>query len=476
MQAKRDALAAAAELGLHCPLPDNGAEPFVMWMFQRSTWATKLLDSHPQIAMLDEVFNEPDLDQYATMCRYLSAPPGTRMQELTRKPLPSVRGFKQKFMDCQHHLDASACDPAVERSALSRCIDPRGDSSLAGRKGQLSYALYEQLHAKVICSLRYDSFDVTLSDLTHAVLNEECGVSNLADDASRACWRGVVSAGLTLDPSVFARVLMDNEIRGRFHREMCEAQARAGRAVFFLYYEDLVDAPASTAAALQHFLGVQPAPLSSPLSKANEGAEEWVQNYAELRALRREATSWPTSRVDAACARRQSFWEGRAEEPAAAAAATHAAYALLRKCPPPLASPPPLPPPPPPPPSPSPRAPPPSPRPPPPPPAPPPPPLPLPPPPYPSPSLLAWLSSAAATPPCPAAAAAAAPAFFGGGVAALLSAWLGGALVRCCLRRAAAPPRRRRAKPPPAAAYRRAATPEERASFSADLVATACEE
>eukprot|EP00965_Chrysotila_dentata_P147093 4856741-Pleurochrysis_carterae.AAC.1 len=151
-------------------------------------------------------------------------------------------------------------------NALDRCLAPNptpeehmlssgGDLEMLSTMTRLSYEVYEHVGAKIICSLRYNSFNIALSETTHGILVRECGGSNLKTAEAEECWAQVRRVGVRVDSDKLKSMMITAQLHMQFFREVCEAEARLGRPVFFLYYEDLVDSPETTLADLQRFLG-----------------------------------------------------------------------------------------------------------------------------------------------------------------------------------------------------------------------------
>eukprot|EP00965_Chrysotila_dentata_P144430 4770450-Pleurochrysis_carterae.AAC.1 len=81
----------------HCYQPPEQFTSFVMWMHRRtgSTWTTALLNSHPEITMLGEVFNVLDTPaDFQEMCNFFSTPLGEHSPRGFGKTMTRVRGFK----------------------------------------------------------------------------------------------------------------------------------------------------------------------------------------------------------------------------------------------------------------------------------------------------------------------------------------------------------------------------------------------
>lgn len=161
--------------------------------------------------------------------------------------------------------------------------------------------IYDQVGAKVICSLRYSAFNMSLSEYAHSLLHKSCGVDNLYTSADEACWNRVMQQGITITPEDFAGHVRFREVQNRYHREICEARARKG-PVFFLYYEDLEDDYTKTVHELQDFLGVPRKYISGATSKVNDNPARWIKNFGECCApLATEARSYPTGRSASMC-------------------------------------------------------------------------------------------------------------------------------------------------------------------------------
>jgi len=105
-----------------------------MWMSQRvgSSWVSRLLNSHPEIAMKGEKYNNcQDDDCLEEMCRLFTAP---------ASPETRVRGFKQKFLYCGGgpQLERKMClPPDAGLNALERCLLPDDPSIGIYEKGFL---------------------------------------------------------------------------------------------------------------------------------------------------------------------------------------------------------------------------------------------------------------------------------------------------------------------------------------------------
>lgn len=132
LQSHRRAGAASAGAASACAARE-GTVPFAMWMPGRtgSTWVQEALNSHPEISMLGEVFNNgTDGEGFSrNMCRFYGAPVGRRVRR--------VRGFKQKFFQCDVAVVTSADLPGPILSdypaSLLGGIEAVGISSDNGR-------------------------------------------------------------------------------------------------------------------------------------------------------------------------------------------------------------------------------------------------------------------------------------------------------------------------------------------------------
>ena len=272
-----------------------GTLPFVMWMSQRtgSSWATQLINSHPDIEMRGEDFNDcTDVACFKRMCDFLTS---THRRTV-------VRGFKQKFLYCgaplkaaQHDLEThdvwhsawlqqKLCEaPDGEHDALERCLVPLEGISddVAKSTSAIAHEVYMNLGTKIICSLRRNAFDLALSVASHRLLIQSCGASNLANSDVAACWSRVTQAGVHVDSRPFVDEVRRQVRFTRFQRQICEAQAKK-TPVFFLWYEDMVDDFEKTMRDVQIFLGVSPRQLVSNLRPTNADASSWIINYAEL--------------------------------------------------------------------------------------------------------------------------------------------------------------------------------------------------
>uniref|UniRef100_A0A7S3W528 Sulfotransferase domain-containing protein n=2 Tax=Emiliania huxleyi TaxID=2903 RepID=A0A7S3W528_EMIHU len=272
-----------------------------MWMSQRvgSSWVSRLLNSHPEIAMKGEKYNNcQDDDCLEEMCRLFTAP---------ASPETRVRGFKQKFLYCGGgpQLERKMClPPDAGLNALERCLLPddpsigiyekgflwqwdangtRDNVSMTIRRHQhiLSYQIFTHVGAKVVCMLRRNAFDIALSIETHSLLVQRCGVSNLVNDEAVGCWDEVRREGVRVNVTHFTESVLDQSRFTRFQVEVCEAQARHS-PVYFLWYEDLLNDFSKATHDLQVFLGVTPMELSSSMQKTNEDVHRWILNFDEL--------------------------------------------------------------------------------------------------------------------------------------------------------------------------------------------------
>ena len=268
--------------------PPAGAKPFVMWMSQRtgSSWATSLIDSHPDINMRGESFNScPDAACFKPMCDFLTSPINLNTK--------AVRGFKQKFLFCGDDVHQKMCsEPDGQHDALDRCLMPslnpcvetpnRRCGDLAHITTATSYEIFNNVGAKTICMLRRNAFDTALSVVTHGILVRQCGASNLDRDSIVKCWAKITAQGVHVDATTFAASMRHEARFTRFQQQqVCEAQAKKS-PVFFLHYEDLVDDMEKTMHDVQIFLGVTPRRLTSTMLKANKDASSWITNWDEL--------------------------------------------------------------------------------------------------------------------------------------------------------------------------------------------------
>jgi len=261
-----------------------------MWMPGRSgsTWVQTALNSHPEATMLGESFNNwTGTDAFTgNLCRFFRSP----VNKFTRR----VRGFKQKFFQCNADLQHKHCAFArgkLQENALESCLRPASQPPAAGMLWDAgwnvttdSYRVAEAIGARVVCSLRRSSLDRAISKAIQLALHSRCGVSNAVTVAERACLRRVQRQGVRIDVPYVLRVMQASELAARFNLAVCEAQARR-TPVFFLWYEDLVANPTHVFAELQRFLGLTPRRLTSTAQRivaADPKARSWILNLQEV--------------------------------------------------------------------------------------------------------------------------------------------------------------------------------------------------
>lgn len=268
--------------------PRDGSVPFVMWMPGRtgSTWVQEALNSHPEVTMLGEVFNNGSTGEEFSrnMCSFYGAPIGRRVRR--------VRGFKQKFFQCNADLHDKLCDfrrrPMAMR-ALESCLRPAGMPPPAGMAPDAgwnvstrSYSVYSATGARVICSLRRSSLDRALSKGVQLALFRKCGVSNAVTETERACLHALQQEGVTVDVDKVLQLVQEAEMAAEYNAAVCEAQARFS-PVFFLWYEDLLAQPEAIFDELQRFLGVEPRRLKSTAQRiVSTGAASWIANLKQV--------------------------------------------------------------------------------------------------------------------------------------------------------------------------------------------------
>ena len=261
-----------------------------MWMPGRtgSTWVQEALNSHPEVSMLGEVFNNGTSGAgfVRSMCKFYGAPIGRRVRR--------VRGFKQKFFQCNADLHDKLC--AFQREplamgALDSCLRVASTPpppSMAPDAGwnvtTRSYSVYNAVGTRVICSLRRSSLDRALSKAVQLVFFKKCGVSNAVTDAERTCLRQLQQERVSVSIPYVLQVMREAEMAATYNAAICEAQARFS-PVFFLWYEDLLAHPQRLFDELQRFLGVEPRPLQSSAQRiVSSGASSWIANLAEVQA------------------------------------------------------------------------------------------------------------------------------------------------------------------------------------------------
>ena len=252
-----------------------------------STWVQDALNSHPEITMLGEVFNNWTQNTFTdNVCHFFKSP----IKRHTRH----VRGFKQKFFQCNADLRQKLCAfgrGQLRENALASCVRPASRPPPPGMLWDAgwnvtadSYRVFEGVGARVVCSLRRSSLDRAISKAIQLAFHSSCGVSNAVTPAERACLRRVQRQGVRLDVSYVLRVKHEAELAAQYNLAICEAQARR-TPVFFLWYEDLLANPDVIFAELQQFLGVEPRPLKSTTQRivsADSKARSWILNLDEV--------------------------------------------------------------------------------------------------------------------------------------------------------------------------------------------------
>ena len=267
-----------------------GTVPFVMWMPGRtgSTWVQEALNSHPEVTMLGEVFNNGTSHDGFTqaMCRFYGAPAGRRVRR--------ARGFKQKFFQCNADLKEKLCEyerqPWAQR-ALESCLRPASTPPPPGMAPDAgwnvttrSFSVFTAVGARVICSLRRSSLDRALSKAVQVSFFKKCGVSNAVTAAERACLERMKAEGVRVSVEYVLDVMRQAEMAAAYNAAICEAQARVS-PVFYLWYEDLLAQPDRVFEELQRFIGVEPRPLRSTAQRiVSKGAASWISNLDEVRA------------------------------------------------------------------------------------------------------------------------------------------------------------------------------------------------
>ena len=261
-----------------------------MWMPGRSgsTWVQDALNSHPDVTMLGEVFNNwTGTDTFThNLCRFYRSP----MNRHTRR----VRGFKQKFFQCNANLQEKLCafgTGRLQENALESCLRPATQPPPPGMLWDAgwnvttdTYRVLEAVGARIVCSLRRSSLDRAISKAVQLVFHKTCGVSNAVTAAERACLRRVQRQGVRLDVPYVLRVMQAAELAARYNLAVCEAQARR-TPVFFLWYEDLLANPTHVFAELQRFLGLAPRLLTSTTQRivaADPKVRSWILNLQEV--------------------------------------------------------------------------------------------------------------------------------------------------------------------------------------------------
>jgi hypothetical protein len=291
----------------------EGSVPFVMWMPGRtgSTWVQEALNSHPEITMLGEVFNNGSTTLVERMCGFYGSPIGRRVRR--------VRGFKQKFFQCNSDLHDKLCayrkQPLAMR-ALESCLRPAAVPPPPGMAfdagwnvSTRSYSVYSATATRVICSLRRNSLDRALSKGVQLALFRKCGVSNAVTETERSCLRDLQKEGVTVDVPRVLKLVQEAEMAAAYNAAVCEAQARFS-PVFFLWYEELLAHPQAIFEELQLFLGVEPRQLKSTAQRiVSKEAGSWIANLKEvqdgaarLRQEREGLTAGGQTEADVGCA------------------------------------------------------------------------------------------------------------------------------------------------------------------------------
>ena len=333
--------------------PPANATPFVMWITQRtgSTWALSLLNSHPEISMAGEVLNNCDSEAcFEGMCDLLAGETGAYVPYLRTHggfQVARTRGFKQKFLYCNHKWHECEDYRGSGLNALELCTKPnlmpnsrngRTINRFSQHEAATSAAMVDSVGARVICSLRRSAMDLALSVLSHAILVRSCGgISNIQTDEDAACWDRIKREGrVQINAEDFAREVRAQESVIRWMREVCEARARKG-PTFFLWYEDLESDFEKTVHDLQVFLQVTPRSLTTTTRKVNHAAKEWIQNYAQLERAALEARITREGRVAQICTQPLGQFDALNSSELAAMAR----FRVYDACPPPTPSAPP---------------------------------------------------------------------------------------------------------------------------------------
>lgn len=248
-------------------------QPFVMIMWEPSgsSWETDLLNLHPNVSMVGEMFNPgaPACGSSCVLnaCKFLNNEESQPYHlENDLKALIYARGFRVTYSGCpigfnRHytHYASSSGNEAVVRDEHIRdaCFNrpnpysfamqntsyppwPNTANSLVQYQFHEYYSLFFSVRPKIICSLRRNAVDLGLARYFRLVLNETCGISRINTKNDKQCWQNfIMNSNFSADPGAILRLVHSKHVIGKLQTRLCEMLSQEFQT-FFLWYEDFL--------------------------------------------------------------------------------------------------------------------------------------------------------------------------------------------------------------------------------------------